>query len=116
MNEQKEVEITKFLLGIEQEGAEFLVRCSNDETCRELIEDAIPALAVRGDTRTNIMLIISTYGGLSAQDYEKSVEYMKRQILTRWDKCFINLMDELRAILAPVVEAEEELEDSNIIN
>lgn len=109
MKEQKEVETTKFILGIEQEGAEFLVRCCNDETCRELIEDTIPALAVRGDTRTNIMLIISTYGALDAHEYEKSVEYMKRQILTRWDKTFINLMDELRAILVPVVETEEEL-------
>lgn len=96
---EKKIDFSKFILALPPDEAAFIKRCNGNEKSRELIQAVLPKLATGRDTPAGVLKVIGTYGVLDKIDYLKTVAYYKRKILTKWDKRFLNLVDQLRGIV-----------------
>lgn len=106
--EEEKIDISKFLPELPPDEAAFIKRCNGNDECRELIQAVLPRLATGKDTPAGVLKAIGTYGVLGEIDYLKTVAYYKRKVLTKWDKRFLNLVAQLRGILKPADECDND--------
>lgn len=109
--DQMGCELVAFLLDLPEDEASFLAQCFANEVCCSLIEEMMPRLVKGNDTKPGVLSTIAVYGALDQKGYETAVEHYKKNILTKWDKRFLTLVEQLRAILKPEDESENECDE-----